>query len=71
MGLWVVTTKASANEESNLEEVLQAADLLYGIPLKSDKWDWSEKNAGLLKKKKVKQSYIKENEKRKAVNRLS
>jgi IS5 family transposase len=33
----VVTTKASANEVANLEEVLNAADLPEKIPLKADK----------------------------------
>lgn len=41
--LGVVTTKASVNEISNLEEVLTAADLPEGIPLKADKGYQSKK----------------------------
>ena len=59
MMLGVVTTKASVNEVSNLEEVLHAADLPKGIPLKADKGYQSEKNAGLLKKKKLKNHILK------------
>lgn len=59
MVLGVVTTKASVNEVSNLQEVLQAADLPEGIPLKADKGYQSEKNAGLLKKKKLKNHILK------------
>ncbi len=53
-GLGVVSTKASVNEVSNLQEVLQAADLPEGIALKADKGYESEKNASLLKRKKRK-----------------
>ena len=52
--LGVVTTKASANEVANLEEVLDAADLPEKIPLKADKGYPSKKNAALLKQRKLK-----------------
>ncbi len=45
--LGVVTTKASTNEISNLEEVLNAADLPENIPLKADKGYQSKKNKPL------------------------
>ena len=47
--LGLETTRASANENSNLEEVLDTANLPEGIPLKADKGNQSEKNARLLK----------------------
>jgi len=50
--LGVVTTKASTNEITNLEEVPDAAGLPEAIPLKADKKYQSAKNAGLLKKPK-------------------
>lgn len=55
----VVTTKASTNEVSNLEDVLDAADLPEHIPLKADKGYQSVKNAKLLKKKKLKNHILK------------
>lgn len=55
----VVTTKASANEITNLEEVLDAAELPENIPLKADKGYQSEKNAELLKKRKLKNHILK------------
>ncbi len=55
----VVTTKASVNEGSNLQEVLASADLPSGIPLKGDKGDESERNASLLKRKKRKNHILK------------
>jgi len=57
--LGVVTTKASINEVTNLEEVLDAADLPEGIPLKADKGYQSEKNGEILKKKKLKNHILK------------
>ena len=54
-----LTTKASVNEGSNLQEVLQAADLPEGIPLKGDKGYEPEKNASLLKRKKRKNHILK------------
>lgn len=63
--LGVVTTKASTNEIANLEEVLDAADLPEGIPLKADKGYQSEKNKQLLKKKKLKNHILKKAKKNK------
>lgn len=57
--LGVVTTKASTNEISNLEEVLNTASLPEGIALMADKGYQSEKNARLLKKKKLKNRILK------------
>ena len=57
--LGVVTTKASANEVANLEEVLNAADLPEKIPLKADKGYQSKKNAALLKQRKLKNHILK------------
>ena len=52
--LGVVTTKANVNEIANLDEVLDAADLPEGIQLKADKGYQSEKNAQILKTRKLK-----------------
>jgi IS5 family transposase len=52
--LGVVTTKASVNEITNLEEVLDSADLPENIALKADKGSQSKKNNELLKKRKLK-----------------
>lgn len=57
--LGVVTTKASINEITNLEEVLNSADLPENIPLKADKGYKSEKNDQLLKNKKLKNHILK------------
>ncbi len=57
--LGVVSTKASVNEGSNLQEVLASADLPEGIPLKGDKGDESEKNTSLLNKRKLKNHILK------------
>jgi len=57
--LGVVTTTASLNEITNLEEVLDSADLPEGIPLKADKGYQSKKNNELLKKKKLKNHILK------------
>ena len=57
--LGVVTTKSSTNEIANLEDVLDAADLPRGIPLKADKGYQSKKNAALLKKRKLKNHILK------------
>ena len=54
-----LTTKASVNEGSNLQEVLQAADLPSGISLKADKGYESERNASLLNKRKLKNHILK------------
>jgi IS5 family transposase len=55
----VVTTPANVNEISNLEEVLDSADLPEKIPLKADKGYQSKKNAELLKRKKLKNHILK------------
>ena len=65
--LGVLTTKASSNEIENLEEVLNAAHLPEQIPVKADKGDQSEKNADLLKKKKLKNHILKKAKKNKAL----
>ena len=57
--LGVVSTKASVNEGSNLQEVLASADLPEGIPLKGDKGYESERNASLLNKRKLKNHILK------------
>ena len=57
--LGVVTTTASLNEITNLEEVLDSADLPEGIPIKADKGYQSRKNEELLKKKRLKNHILK------------
>lgn len=57
--LGVLTTKASTNEISNLEEVLDTADLPEGIPLKADKGYQSKRNSKLLQKRKLKNHILK------------
>ena len=57
--LGVATTKASTNEISNLEEVLDTADLPENIPLKADKGYQSKKNEEILKKRKLKNHILK------------
>lgn len=59
MVLGVATTKASANEIANLDEVLDMADLPEGIPLKADKGYQSENNSKILKKRKLKNHILK------------
>jgi len=63
--LGVLTTKASVNEISNLEEVLATANLPENIPLKADKGYQSEKNETLLKKLKLKNHILKKAKKNK------
>lgn len=63
--LGVLTTKASTNEISNLEEVLDTADLPENIPLKADKGYQSEKNSKLLKERKLKNHILKKAKKNK------
>lgn len=63
--LGVVTTKASRNEVANLEEVLDAADLPKGIPLKGDKGYQSAANSKLLKKRNLKDHILKKAQKNK------
>ncbi len=57
--LGVVTTAANVNESSNLEEVLQRADLPENIPVKADKGYPSRKNADLLAKRNLKNHMLK------------
>jgi len=57
--LGVLTTKASTNEISILEEVLDKADLPKNIPLLADKGYQSEKNAEVLKRRKLKNRILK------------
>lgn len=57
--LGVLTTPANVNEISNLEEVLDTADLPEDIPLKADKGYQSKKNEEILKKKKLKNRILK------------
>ncbi len=65
--LGVVTTKASVNETSNLEEVLMSADLPPNIPLGGDKGYQSEKNEALLKKLNLKNHLLKKAKKNKVL----
>jgi IS5 family transposase len=57
--LGVLTTKASTNEISNLEDVLDTADLPKGIALKADKGYQSTKNKQLLESRKLKNHILK------------
>ncbi len=57
--LGVVTTATNVNEISNLEEVLQRADLLENIPVKADKGYQSRKNADLVTKRNRKNHMLK------------
>jgi IS5 family transposase len=52
--LGILTTPANVNEISNLEDVLNSADLPEGIYLNADKGYASEKNEQILKTKKIK-----------------
>ncbi len=63
--LGVVTTKASVNEISNLEDVLDTTELPKNIPLKADKGYQSEKNTKLLAKRKLKNHILKKAKKNK------
>lgn len=65
----VVTTKASLNEITNLEEVLDSADLPDGIPVKADKGYQSQKNQDLLKRKKLKNHILKKAKKNKPLTK--
>ena len=58
--LGVVTTAANVNEISNLEDVLQSADLPENIPVKADKGYQSKKNADLLAKRNLKDHILKQ-----------
>ena len=67
--LGVLTTTASKNEISNLEEVLDTVNvkLPQMIPLKADKGYQSTKNSEVLKKKKLKNHILKKASKNKAL----
>jgi len=66
--LCVVTTKSSVNEISNLDEVLDSAQLPENIPLKADKGYQSEKNAAIIKKRKLKNQILKKRGKNKELS---
>jgi len=57
--LGVLTTKASVNEITNLEAVLDTADLPENIAVKADKGYQSEKNNTLLIERKLKNHILK------------
>lgn len=57
--LGVVTTPANLNEITNLEEVLDSADLPKHIPVKADKGYQSKKNKELLESRKLKNHILK------------
>jgi IS5 family transposase len=65
----VHTTTASKNEISNLEEVLESADLPKGIPLKADKGYQSKKNEKLLKSRGLKNHILKKAKKNKPLTK--
>ena len=65
--LGVLTTRASVNEISNLEEVLATASLPPNIPLKADKGYQSKKNDELLKRLGLKNNILKKALKNKAL----
>lgn len=67
--LGLVTTKASTNEISNLEEVLDASDLPENIPLKADKGYQSKKYEELLKQRKLKNHILKKAKKNEPLTR--
>lgn len=66
--LGIVTTKASVNEISNLDEVLDSAQLPENIALKADKGYQSEKNAAILKERKLKNQILKKRGKNKELS---
>ena len=57
--LGVVTTATNVNEISNLEEVLQRADLPANTPVKAAKGYQSRKHADLLAKRNLKNHMLK------------
>lgn len=57
--LGVLTTTASVNEITNLDEVLDTVDLPEHIPLKADKGYQSQKNKEIVEKKKLKNHILK------------
>lgn len=67
--LGVVTTKASVNEIGNLSDLLDTVDLPEGIALKADKGYQSEKNAKILKDRKLKNHILKKAKKNKPLTK--
>ena len=69
--LGVLTTTASKNEISNLEDVLNTVTVTLpkDIPLKADKGYQSKKNAALLKKRNLKNHILKKAVKNKALTK--
>jgi IS5 family transposase len=65
----VTTTTASTNEITNLDEVLESADLPENIPLKADKGYQSKKNEEILKKRKLKNHILKKAKKNKPLTK--
>lgn len=65
----VVTTTASINEITNLNQVLDSADLPEGIAVKADKGYQSEKNEKLLKDRKLKNHILKKAKKNKPLTK--
>jgi len=59
MIMGVLTTPSNLNEISNLEKVLDTADLPTGISIKADKGYQSQKNAGILKERGLKNHIMK------------
>lgn len=59
MIMGVLTTPANVNEISNLEEVLDTADLPEGIAIKADKGYQSQKNVQILQRRQLKNHIMK------------
>ena len=70
MKLKIALMTASTNKISNLEEVLDTADLPENIPLKADKGYQSKKNTELLKQRKLKNPILKKAYKNKPLTDL-
>ena len=70
--LGVLTTTASKNEISNLEEVLETVnvELPKDIPLKADKGYQSKKNVAILKERRLKNHILKKALKNKTINKM-
>ena len=67
MIMGVLTTPGNVNEISNLEDVLDSADLPEGISIKADKGYQSAKNAGILKRRKLKNHIMKKAKRNKSL----
>lgn len=70
MVLGVHTTPANVNEISNLEEVLEKADLPANTPLYGDKGYQSEKNTVIIQDRKLKNRILKKAKKQKPLTAL-